>query len=483
MALLASVLLLAGCSGGTSASTGNPSTDTGLPAAAQTLKELGKDEKATVKVLYYDKNAFLQQYGNLFMAKFPNIDLEVISTQSVYSPGKDYRKEFRKLVETEKPDVLLLQSADQLGEFASDGKLFALDDVIKQDKFDIDQIDPAVIELVKSSGNGKIYGLSPTFYSNAIYYNKDLFEKYGVPLPKDQMSWDEVLQLAKRFPADGKGADRVYGLSAYSYAKESMGFYYMSGIGSTMGLRTVDPDSMNVTMNTDGWKQALRLTADALKSGALYAPASDKQDAKQPLGFEDYLKSNPFVAGQAAMTIDGSYLMDNLQRAKEVVKDYKPFNWDLVTVPVDPQNPNVSNSVSVSNLFAVSAAASNTRAAWELVKYLNSDEMAKIRSKSSNELLTRTAYMKEKDGHRLEPFYKLKPSDISLYKGSEKIPSNFYQPFTQLAGEEIMSVVDGKKTVDDALKSMQERGQAALIKAKQEQDAQKEQDAKDTAGK
>jgi hypothetical protein len=30
---------------------------------------------------------------------------------------------------------------------------------------------------------------------------------------------------------------------------------------------------------------------------------------------------------------------------------------------------------------------------------------------------------------------------------------------------------------------MQERGQAALIKAKQEQDAQKEQDAKDTAGK
>lgn len=25
---------------------------------------------------------------------------------------------------------------------------------------------------------------------------------YGIPYPKDQMTWEEVIQLAKRFPAE-----------------------------------------------------------------------------------------------------------------------------------------------------------------------------------------------------------------------------------------------------------------------------------------
>ncbi|WP_269432392.1 hypothetical protein [Gordoniibacillus kamchatkensis] len=38
-------------------------------------------------------------------------------------------------------------------------------------------------------------------------------------------------------------------------------------------------------------------------------------------------------------------------------------------------------------------------------------------------------------------------------------------------------MADGKKSVDEALKAIQEQSQAALVKAKTEQDAQKEKDA------
>jgi len=405
------------------------------------------------------------------MAKYPNIDIDIVSTQGIYSPNSDYKEAFAKLVEAEKPDVLLFSSMDLFEQWAMDGKLFAIDDVIKQDKFDVNNILPAVTDYIKAKGNGKLYGLSPNFSSQALFYNKDLFEKHGGPLPKDQMSWAELIQLAKRFPAGGQGDSRIYGYTAnYSMSGgKDAGYYYWNAIGGTQGLSFVDPNSMKVSMQSEGWKNALQLTVDALKSGAFYVQGSSSPAMMQTL--QDYLKRNLFVTGRVAMTMDGSYFIDTLRQAKDTLKDVNPVNWDVVTVPVDPTNPNVSGSVTVSSLFAVRGETDNRRAAWEFVKYANSEEMARITSKStSGELMSRVAYLKDKDGHNMEAFYKLKPSENSLYKGAEKMPDGFYTPFSQLAAQTVQDVVDGKQTADDALKQLQEKGQEILIKAKQEQD-------------
>ncbi|KRF03387.1 hypothetical protein ASG89_23395 [Paenibacillus sp. Soil766] len=48
---------------------------------AGSLKKLGKDEKVTIKVMYYDKNSFYQQYGNLFMVKNPNVGGELTTSE------------------------------------------------------------------------------------------------------------------------------------------------------------------------------------------------------------------------------------------------------------------------------------------------------------------------------------------------------------------------------------------------------------------
>ncbi|MBA2939899.1 sugar ABC transporter substrate-binding protein [Paenibacillus sp. CGMCC 1.16610] len=449
----------------------------GSSREAGSLKKLGKDEKATIKVLYYDKTSFYQQYGNLFMAKYPNIDVEVISNQGIYGAGKDPQEALIHLIDEEKPDVLLLNGSDQLEKFAQQGRLYALDDVIKQDKFDVEHILPATLDSIRLKGEGKLYGLSPDFYSQALYYNKDLFEQYGIEFPKNKMSWEEAMNLAKRFPTDGQGDQRIYGFSAYSYMGEGVAYQYMNSIGTTLGLSFIDPEQMKLTIQTDAWKKALQLTVDSLKSGALYAPKS-QTDSNAPRMYEDYLKQNLFAMGKVAMTIDGNYMIQTLQQAKDVLKDVKPVNWDIVTVPVDPQNPDFSNTVSVSNVFGINAQSPNTRAAWEFIKYINSDEFARVMSKSSSSLMTRTTYSKDKDGHNLEAFYLLKPNPDKNYTGLEKIPSSFYQPFTLLANQEIQAVIDGKKSADEALKTIQDKGQEQLVQAKQADDALKESQSK-----
>jgi multiple sugar transport system substrate-binding protein len=433
------------------------------------MKALGKDEKVTIKVMYYDERNFFQQYGNLFYSKFPNVDIEVISNQGIYGEGKDPEKEFDKLIEEKKPDVLMLD-INRYEKMAADGKLVGLDAVIKKDKFDIENISPAITDILRSKGNGTLYGLSPSFYSNVLMYNRDLFEQNGIDLPKDQMSWDEVLQLAKRFPTTGDEDKRIYGFFQNNYGQSSV-YQFASMIGGTEGLSVVDPDSLKVTIDTDSWKKVFQTSIDALNSKAMNSTKAETNNMQN--SYEDYLKRDYFITGRAAMTITSFYMFDQLDQAKNQMKDYKPFNWDIVTVPVDPKNPDMTNSFGVSELFSINAQSTQQRAAWEFIKYLNSDEYARIISRSTQQLLSRISYVKEKEGHSLEAFYKLK-ADTDLYKGYEKIPMNFYQAINQIVDEEMKPVIEGKKSLDEVLPIIQTKGQEAMDKAKAEADAKKE---------
>jgi multiple sugar transport system substrate-binding protein len=242
-------------------------------------------------------------------------------------------------------------------------------------------------------------------------------------------------------------------------------------IGSTEGLSFVDPESLKVTMDTAPWKKVFQTGLDALKSKAIN-PAKSPNSRNSANSYEDFMKSNLFTMGRAAMTIDGYYAIQQMDQAKNQIKDLVHVNWDVVTVPVNPSNPDFSNSVGINDLFAINALSENQRTAWEFVKYLNSDELAKILSRSSQNLLGRTKYIKEKDGHSLEAFYKLK-SNTDIYKGYEKVPMGFYQMINSIVDSELQPVLEDKISLDEALKAIQLKAQDALDKAKVEADLQK----------
>lgn len=449
-AALASVVV--GCNGGS--------------GGERTPEAMGKDEKATIKVMYYDERSFFSQYGSLFMAKFPNIDVQVVSTQSVkYEPGKDMDKAQADFIAEQQPDVLML-SPGLYGKLAEDGVLYELDTAIGRDKFDIDNILPGVTQFLKAKGGGKLYGLAPNFYSQALFYNKDLFQKYGVPLPKDQMSWEETLELARRFPATGDGDDRVYGFMMDNYSDSV--FPLAFGIAMSRGLNLVDVDAMQLTMGTESWHNVLTLAIDAMKSGAVYRPKKDNRDSTSSETYEEYQLRNPFISGKAAMTIDGAYMMDQLKQAREQLKEKAIANWDVVTVPVDPSHPDVGSGMSVNQIFAVHAKSPQLRAAWEFVKFINGAEYARVMSRAaSGEMLSRSAYIKDNEGRHLEAFYKLKPADNELYKDYDKLPQAFMKSFQSILEQEMQSAYDGKKSVAEALSAIQQQGQQSLASAKQ----------------
>jgi multiple sugar transport system substrate-binding protein len=444
---------------------------------------LSREDKGSLKIAYFDDQAFYMQYGNAFQAMFPNIQLEVVSTQSVFDAA-DPVTEMEKLLDEQKPDAIYL-TEEQYSALAKKGKLYDLDAVVKQDEFDLDSFLPSVIGLLKANGGGKLYGLSPDFTSQALYYNKDLFDKYGIPYPKDGMSWEEVMRLASRFPVKKDGNDALYGL--FQSSDTTNPAELIRTIGEAKGLLYADADAKTVSVDTPEWKSIFQLVTDGYKSGSISMPSDSSSGAgggsmtMRGMGGRKTMRFGPdsmgFMTGQAAMAIDGPMLKDMMGMEKNMKdgggpsisvkggdgpKPFKDINWDVVTVPTDPSQPDVSGGIHLESVFSINASSENLPAAWEFLKYANGEQLAKSISKMSPTLSARTAYKNEVEGKNIDAFYAIGANEQSLL---HTLPEGFAKSFADLASEQIKKVVEGTQSVDEALKKIQTQGQDLLTKA------------------
>jgi ABC-type glycerol-3-phosphate transport system substrate-binding protein len=71
---------------------------------------------------------------------------------------------------------------------------------------------PAIIPL--ATYNGRIYGFPANASSDALFYNKDVFDRMHIPYPKGPMTWQEFLPLAQQMTIrDADGRIQQYGFS------------------------------------------------------------------------------------------------------------------------------------------------------------------------------------------------------------------------------------------------------------------------------
>ncbi|QMV41151.1 ABC transporter substrate-binding protein [Cohnella cholangitidis] len=452
------------------------------------LSGLDREDKGALKVAYFNEEAFFMQYGNAFQAMFPNIQLEVVSTESVFN-AEDPVAEMEKLIAEQQPDAMYL-TEEQYAELAKKGVLYDLDAVVKQDEFDLDGFLPSVIELLKAQGGGKLYGLSPNFASQALYYNKDMFDQHGIPYPTDGMSWDEAMQLAARFPVKKDGDNALNGL--FQSSQTSNAFELIRTIGEAKGLMYADEDAGTVAIETPEWKSIFQSVVDGYKSGSISMPSDGGGEGggivMRGMGGKTTVRiggdSMRFMTGQAAMTIDGPMMMNLLGmnmktgavsatvpadgpsgKGKGMMNPIKEIDWDVVTLPVDPSQPNVTGSMTLESVFAINAASENLSAAWEFLKYANGEQLAKTSTKSSPSLSSRTAFKKEMDGKNIDAFYALEANSQLLL---QSLPEGFADSFAKLASGEIKKAVEGTRSIDEVVRTIQTQGQDLLTKAKVE---------------
>jgi multiple sugar transport system substrate-binding protein len=112
-----------------------------------------------------------------------------------------------------------------LPELMAGQKIRSLDPWIESDKtFKTDDFYPGALPLFQ--GDGKTWGVPVGMDPFVLYYNKDLFDKAGVPYPTASWTWDDFLQAATKIAVPDSG---VFGFITRSVADPALFVYQHDG--------------------------------------------------------------------------------------------------------------------------------------------------------------------------------------------------------------------------------------------------------------
>lgn len=235
-----SLLVLAGCSSSTTAGSPSggassaPSTDAAAPASS------GPDSTEPVKLTVWGWLADFDKQAAMYMKLHPNVQIEVVNAGV---GGPSYEK-FRNAIKagTGVPDIMMMAGAT-LPSFVASDDLVDLDQFGGKE-FLANQTDFAA---ERSQVNGKMYGYSGGWGPLMYFYNKALFDKYGIEVPK---TWDEFRAASEKLH---QADPNVYLSNFPSLNSASAGLLWQAGQkpfatdGTTVAINWDSPEAQKVS--------------------------------------------------------------------------------------------------------------------------------------------------------------------------------------------------------------------------------------------
>ncbi|MBE1446849.1 extracellular solute-binding protein [Paenibacillus sp. OAS669] len=231
-----------------------------------------------------------------------------------------------------------------------------ISDLVKKNNIDLSRFEPVSIDAMKSLANGGLYGLPISMMGIVTFYNKDIFDKFGIPYPKDGMTWDETIDLGRKLTRMEDGVSYI-GLAA------STGHVLKL---NPFSIPYVDADSSKSTYGNDKWK----IVMDTIFKG----------ESTDPL-FIEYMKGNNNKVPAKDEFLKKKNLAMYVYFSDLVADGLAPsVNFDMVSAPTFKELPGVGFQ-PYPTYVNLSSASKNKEAAMEVIKYLVSDEYQAARAK------------------------------------------------------------------------------------------------------
>ncbi|CAG7628715.1 ABC transporter substrate-binding protein [Paenibacillus allorhizosphaerae] len=342
--VLLSAAQIAGCGGGGK----QPDATGGKDAPIST-------EPITLRVLQTNAAIADLEFQKFFVEpvkkKFPNITMELVRT------SKDVTVE-KLITSGELPDILLASTTGVIPL----QKLDAIEDLnpyIKKYGEDMNRFDPFTTEGLKGySDKGETVAMPYAMNFSVLFYNKDLFDKFGVAYPKDGMTWDDAEAIARKLTKNENGVP---------YRGLNPGGVDLMGFG--LSLPYVDKKTNKAVLQTDQWRMVME------KALALY---------KIP----GYVVDGKFLGGQGQgyFLKDRTWAMigawgDMIGSLEQYQQEGNPINWDMVTLPNFKEAKGFVREGDF-HMLHISRLSKHKDEAFRVLSHIASDEVQTIINKS-----------------------------------------------------------------------------------------------------
>lgn len=409
---LAGIMLITGmtaCGGGGAADTGKQQA-----TASNEPVEIAIYENSTD----YTTEKFMDLYGNLIRKKYPHMSFKL------YSLGKGTSLP-ELITQGVSLDLIKVSSTSVYDLLIQNGLQQDISDLIKKYKYDLNQLDPVVLEFMKQIGNGEIYGLPNGVASVALFYNKDLFDKFGVAYPKDGMNWDETYELAKKLTRSESGIQYRGFAELFNYI----------GPYNQLSQGYIDTKTNKATFNNDNWKTLINNFA------RFHQLPGNEYDPGALDGF--------FKKGTVAM-------LASLSGGDYTAFTESPFNLDIASLPTFKDRPDIGPAALIP-FYAISKTSKNREQAFLAISEIASESFQKefalkgfaspLKSKALRESLGKgVPQLKDKNIKAVVP-EKFAPL-YAMNKYHSVTVSSMNTAYTEVA--------QGKKTVNEALRDAEE---------------------------
>lgn len=331
------VVLLAGCGGTQPGTEGQPQT------------EAPRSEPVTLQVASQGSSALLdeefKQVVQTHLAKkYPHITLN-------FNPEGAGTSLDALLAVGNVPDLIVTFNGN-LASYKEKELVSDMTPMLKPLNIDLNRFEAGYINDVKNaSDQGELYGLPINVNYHAMYYNKDLFDKFGAAYPKDGMNWEELVELAKK-------VTRLEGGVQYRGLDPGSTIIWMS---QPLSIAAIDPKTDKATVNNDKWNRVFRLAKSIydIPGNGMITPTPKDQ----------FMKSKTL-----AVLLDLNILTQLSAAAKE------GLNWDVAQYPSYTEKPNTYGNASVYVMLATKTGKHREEAA-KAIELITSEEVQLALSK------------------------------------------------------------------------------------------------------
>jgi multiple sugar transport system substrate-binding protein len=171
-------------------------------------------------------------------------------------------------------------------------------------KMKVDDYFAPIVDAMK--WRGKMYAFPIGINTSAMFVNKGIYEKAGVPLPTDEQTWDDLVNNGKRLTS-GDGPQKVWANNAQ---------YYTTYWPVAYGGAWFDADATKVAFNNPQTLKVLTHMREMWdRHGVSPTPKENQEVGLLPL----------FATGRVAQFAGGTWGLPPFRK--------EAFDWDLAEVP------------------------------------------------------------------------------------------------------------------------------------------------------
>jgi len=291
-----------------------------------------------------------------------------VKLQPIVASENDYYTKLQLSMRSPRtsPDVVY-EDTFLINSDISAGYLTALDDHLK-DWPDWASFKPTAKSAAQAL-DGKTYGIPDGTDVRAIWFNKDLFAKAGLPAKWQPKTWDDILSAARTIKAKLPGIVplNVYAGTGVGEAASMQGFEML--LYGTPNGTLFDKASQKWVVGSQGFSDAMGFVHTVYSSGLGPTPQQALAPTWANTVAQEYLPK-----GKLAIAVDGSWLSGNWLRSGP--SPWPQWSKVMGQAWMPTQQGQGAGKISLSGgwTWAIPKNAQNPGPAWDLIAMLTSKQ-------------------------------------------------------------------------------------------------------------